>query len=191
MSVARLSLPQSPAITKVKIRQLWSRMRRVLRFNSGVYLELRNDETATGQSIATLFIASLGYAIGYSFLFLPFEPYILVVSITARLILSLSAGLVWALVAFFLGTKLFKGSAKFWQVARPLFFSVTPGIFFVLMGISVEQVYRPVAAIVATWIVVGGVVALKNSMGFSYNRSMLIYIVGFLGFIVLGGFSRQ
>ena len=186
--ITGLSLPQGPTITRVKIRQLWSRMLKVSRLNGSAYLEIRNDESATGQSIAALFLASLGYAIGYSLLFESFGLYSLVVGITARLILSMFAGLIWALIAFFMGTKLFRGNAKFWQVARPLFFSVTPGVFFVLIGIPVELVYRPVAAIVAVWIIVGGVMALKQSMGFGYDRSMLIYVIGFLAGIFLAGY---
>ncbi len=163
-------------------------MWKVSRLSSSTYLELRNDETATGQSIAVLFFASLSYAIGFGLLFEPFGLYGLVVGIMARLILSMFAALIWALIAFFLGTKLFQGKASFWQVARPLFFSATPGVFLVLIGIPFESFYRTVAAILAAWIIIGGVIALKNSMGFGYNRSMLTYIVGFLAGIAIAGF---
>ena len=187
-SVPGQLLPQGPAVTRLKIRQLWSRMLKVSRLSSSTYTELRNDETATGQSIAVLFLASLSYAIGFSLLFEPFELYSLVVGIMARLILSMFAGLIWVLIAFFLGTKLFQGKASFWQLARPLFFSATPGVFFILIGIPFEAVYRTITTIVAAWIIIGGVIALKNSMGFGYERSMLTYIVGFLAGIAIAGF---
>ncbi len=192
--VTRLSLPQGPAVTKAKIRQLGSRMLRVFKLSGTNYIELRNDETATGQSIAALFFASIGYAIGYS-LFVQnlvqyYDFYGLLVSTLTGLIISMFAALIWALVTFFLGTKLFKGKANFWQATRPMFFSASPGILFILIGIPLDLVYRPAAAIVGLWLIIGGVVALKNSMGFGYERSMLIYIVGFLGFIALLGFPR-
>jgi Yip1-like protein len=163
-------------------------MLRVFRFNSGTYLEIRNDETATGQAIAALFLASLSYAIGFSFLTESLDLYSLVVGALTQLIISMMAGLVWALMAFFIGTKLFQGKAKFWQLARPLFFSATPGIFLILIAIPIEPVYRTIAAVFAAWIIIGGVVALKNSMGFGYDRSMLTYIVGFLAGIAIAGF---
>ncbi len=181
-------LPQGPSVTRLKIRLLWSRMLKVSRLNSSAYLELRNDQAATGQSIAALFLASLSYAIGSSLRFEPFGLYGLVVGIMAQLILSMFAGLIWALIAFFLGTKLFQGKASFWQLARPLFFSATPGVFFILIGIPVEAIYRTITTIVAVWIIIGGVIALKNSMGFGYDRSMLTYVVGFLAGIAIAGF---
>ncbi len=163
-------------------------MIRVSKFSSSAYLEIRNDEAATGQAVAVLFVASLSYAIGFAFLFQPFELYSLVVGALAQLIISMFAALIWALLAFFLGTKVFQGVASFWQTARPLFFSATPGVFLILIGIPIDPLFRAIAAVVAAWIIFGGVVALKNSMGFGYDRSMLTYIVGFLAGIAIAGF---
>ncbi len=163
-------------------------MLKVSRFNSTTYGELREDENATGQAVAALFLASLSYAIGFTLFTEPFALYSLLVGIMSRLLLSMLAGLVWAGAAFLVGTKLFRGKANFWQVARPIFFSATPGVFFVLIAIPVELVTKTVAIAVFVWVIAGGVVALKNSMGFGYDRSMLTYIVWFLIGIFVAGF---
>ncbi len=162
-------------------------MLKVFRFDSQTYLELKEDKNATGQAVAALFLACLGRGIGNS-LQPPLAIDLVLVGILAGLILSLVAGLLWSITAFLVGTKLFQGKAQFWQLARPLFFSASPGIFFVLTATPVSLVSAATGAIVATWIIVGGVIALKNAMGFSYNRSMLTYIVGFLIGIAVAGF---
>jgi Yip1-like protein len=163
-------------------------MLRVFRFNSQNYLELRDDENATGQAVAALFLVALSYAVGFALFIGPFDFYSLLVGVMSQLILSMLAGLIWAGTAFLVSTKLLRGKAKFWQVARPLFFSYTPGLLFVLIAIPVEPVYLAVTVVVFVWMIAGGVVALKNAIGFGYDRSMLAYIVGFLIGILVAGF---
>ncbi len=163
-------------------------MLRVARFNRETYLELREDKSANGQAVAALFLACLSYGIGFTLFNQPLALDNIIVGILANLILSLLAGLLWAITAFLVGTKLFRGKAQFWQLARPLFFSATPGIFFILIAIPVDFISRAVTAGLAVWVVIGGVIAVKNSMGFGYDRSMLTYIVGFLIGIALAGF---
>lgn len=188
LSVGKLSLPQDRAVTRLKLHKLWSRMLQVARFDSETYLELKEDNTATGQAVAALFFACLSYGIGFALLTSPFALYAILVGVLARLLLSLLAGLVWAVTVFVIGTKLFQGNARFWELSRPLFFSATPGIFFILIAVPFEYVVGPVTVIVSVWVIVGGVVALKNAMGFGYERSILTYIVGFLIGIALAGF---
>jgi Yip1-like protein len=163
-------------------------MRRVSRFNSQTYLEIRDDANSTGQAVAALFLACLSYAIGFALFAQDFVFYSFLVRILSQLLLSMLAALVWSFIVFLVATKLFQGKAKYWELARPLFFSSTPGIFFILIGIPDSDVYTAVTIVVFVWVIVGGVVALKNSMGFSYNRSMLTYVVGFLAGIAVAGF---
>lgn len=181
---------QARGITRDKLRQLASRMLGASRFSSDTYLELKEDETATGQAVAALFFACLAYGIGFTLFTVQIALDSVLVGILANLILSLLAGLVWAFTAFLVGTKLFQGKTHFWGLARPLFFSSSPGIFFILLPVPLDLATRAVAVVVSAWIVVAGVVALKNAMGFGYDRSMLTYIVGFLIGIALAGFFR-
>jgi hypothetical protein len=181
---------QARAITGEKLRQLVSRVFKASRFNSDAYLELKEDEKATGQAVAALFLACLGYAIGFTLFTVQLALDAVLVGILANLLLSLLAALVWAITAFLVGTKLFQGKTRFWGLARPLFFSASPGILFILIAVPLDFVSRAIAAAVSAWVIIAGVVALKNAMGFGYDRSMLTYIVGFLIGIALAGFFR-
>ena len=159
-------------------------------FSSYTYLELREDESATGQAVAALFLACLSYGIGFTLFTVQLVLYSVLVGILANLILSLLAALVWAITAFLVGTRLFRGKTRFWGLARPLFFSASPGILFILIPVPLDFVSRAVAAVVSAWVIIAGVVAVKNAMGFGYDRSLLTYIVGFLIGIAIAGLFR-
>jgi len=170
-------------------------MRDVLRFNNRIYQEVRDDNSATSQAVAVLFLAGLGYSLGYTFRVGPFDLESIIVSIFTRVLLSLLVGLLWAITTFLVGTKLFRGKAQFWEVTRPMFFSAAPFVFFIFVAIPLhlfiggtDVVGGAIYAVVALWGLVAGLVALKNAMGFGYDRGMLTYIVGWLALIAIVGF---
>lgn len=193
-SIQEMSLQPEPVITRSKLAETWFRMRKVARLDGPTYLELKQDQRATGQAVGVLALASLGYGVGFSLLLAyrlgGLAPVEVIINILANTILSLFAALVWAFTAFLVGTILFKGKSTFWELVRPLFFSASPGILFVLLAIPNFLVSLVVTPIVSGWILIGGVLAVKNAMGFGYDRSMLTFIVGVLILILVSGFIR-
>ena len=63
-------------------------------------------------------------------------------------------------------------------MARPIFFSVTPGFLLVLS--SIAEVRQFISPIIAGWIIIINVFALKHSMGFSNQKSLVTLTVGAL-----------
>ena len=191
-----MDLQTEPAITQSKLRQMFSRMVRVSRLDGSAFLELRNDEKATGQAVAVVALATLSYGIGFN-LFIGFQTNNfratdLVVEILTTMIIGMFSTLVWSFTTFLVGTKLFKGVTTFWGLVRPLFFSTAPGVLFLLISVPQTLVYQIATVVAAGWIIVAGVFAVKNAMGFSSARSMLTYLVGFWGlFAVLSFFSPR
>ncbi len=161
---------------------MWSRMKKVARFNGATFLELRNDAKATGQAVAVLAFASLSYGVGLALSNANssgnFALYGIIVVTLATVLLSMIALLIWSMTSFLVGTKLFKGTTSFFGLLRPLFFSASPGLLLVLYSIPLAG--RVVAAVVFGWMLVAEVFAIKNAMGFDMQRSMLTFIVGFL-----------
>ena len=170
-------------------------MLKTARFDSETYLEIRNDKNATSQAVAVLFLAGLGYSIGYTLRVGPLTLDNIIVSILTRVILSLIVGLVWSITTFLIGTKLFRGKSSFWELARPMFFSAAPFILFIFLGIpaqlfvgSIDVLGGVLYVVVAFWGIIAGVLALKTAMGFGYDRGMLTYIVGWLALIAISQF---
>ncbi len=187
-----MSIQPEPVITRSKLAETWSRMRKVALFDGPAYLALKQDEKATGQAVGVLALASLGYGVGFSLLLGyrlgSLSPVEVLINVLTYLILSLFATLVWAFTTFLVGTKLFQGKSTFWELVRPLFFSASPGILFVLLAIPNYLVSLVVAVVVSGWILTGGILAVKNAMGFGYDRSMLTFVVAFLILIFLQRF---
>lgn len=179
-----------PAITKAKLRQMWSRMARTSRLHGATLDELREDREANGQAVAVLSLASLSHGIGFTFLTGATEnfpsPAGLLYGTLVWMIWFYLTILVLSITTFLVGTRLFRGRASFQNLVRPLFFSSSPGVLFLLVSIPVPVVSNAIAAVLWGWIIVIGVFALKHSMGFSIQRSMLTFIIYFVVWYTIG-----
>lgn len=167
-------------------------MLRAARFKQDTLLELRNDNRATGQAVGVLFLCALSYGVGLSLsnarILNDFSADRILVTILVTVISSMIAGLVWSMTTFLVGTKLFKGNTSYWGLMRPLFFSVSPALLFVLISIPADLANPVVTAVVAAWVIIAEVYAIKNAMGFTVQHSMLTFIVGVLTLILIQGF---
>jgi len=145
---------------------------------------LKEDTTATGQALAVLLAVGFSYGIGYS-IFDGFQSHTfsaehLISGTIANMIFTDFAAFVWSATVFLVGTKLFQGKTSYWQLARPLFFSTGPGIFFILIAIPFRPLIVTAAVVAAAWVVSAEFVALKNAMGFNLQRALLTSVVGLL-----------
>lgn len=175
--------PERP-ITGRKIRELWSRMTRVARFDKATLDELKHDRSATGQAVAVLLLVGLAYGVGFSILSglqgNSLSANQLISGTIANMIFTDFAVFIWSATVFLVGTKLFQGQTGYWQLARPLFFSTGPGMLFILIAIPVQLVIGFVAILASAWIVSAEFVALKNAMGFNTQRALLTSVVALL-----------
>ncbi len=175
---------QARPITRQKIRELWSRIIRIARFDKDIFRELKEDRGATGQAVAVLLLVGLFYGLGYSILIGLQKGNLslnyLISQTLANMIVTDFAVFVWSATIFLVGTKLFQGKTRYWELARPLFFSTAPGMLFVFIAIPILPVIIVVAVVASAWIVSAEFVALKNAMGFDTQRALLTSVVGLL-----------
>ncbi len=175
---------QERPITGRKIRQFGLRIYRTARFDTATVQELKEDRNATGQAVAVLLLVGLSYGLGFStFTGLQthsLSPNQLISGTIANMIFTDFAAFIWSATVFLVGTKLFQGKTGYWQLARPLFFSVAPGILFILIAIPFSPVILTAAVVASAWIVSGEFVALKSAMGFNTQRALLTSVVGLL-----------
>lgn len=179
-----MSHEQERALTRRKIQQLIFRIVRTAKFDTRTVQELKEDKSATGQAIAVLLLVGLSYGFGYS-AFIGLQGHSLsanqlISGTIANMIFTDFAAFVWSATVFLVGTKLFRGTTSYWQLARPLFFSTGPGILFVFIAIPFTPLIMTAAVVASTWIVLGEFIALKSVMGFNAQRAILTSVVGLL-----------
>jgi hypothetical protein len=153
-------------------------------------MELKQDSQATAQAVGVLVMATLSYGIGYTILTEiqnhSLSVYGIIVGGMANMIASCFSAVVWSIAVFFVGTKLFHGNTRYWELARPLFFSTAPAFFFILISIPFRPIIVTVAVIVTLWLVISQTFVVKHVMGFNLQRTVLTLMVGFLILAFLG-----
>jgi hypothetical protein len=167
----------------LNLKKMGVRMLRAARLDGETFRELRDDPSATAQSISLVAIIGLCYSAGLGF----FRFFVDGISFPNVLIITLSVLLsafiiatVWSGITFLIVTKLFRGSTSYWGLARPFFFSWAPGLLFILMSIPFPAVSELVRATGAAWIVIANVFAVKYAAAFSVQQSMLTFIISVL-----------
>jgi hypothetical protein len=147
-------------------------------------LELRENKDATGQAIAVLVFTALAIGIGTTlqteFVTHTVSAYGILVGGLGGVITGCFAAFVWSGTLFLVGTKLFQGRTRFWELARPMFFSATPALLFILVSIPLQIVDTIVAVIASIWVVVLQGYVVKQVMSFNVRRTVLTLAVGFM-----------
>jgi hypothetical protein len=186
---------------RLQLRLMWSRMKKASRLDHQGVLELKQDATATGQSVAVLVFAALAYGLGFTiqtqFQSHSFSIYGIIVGGLANMVTVCFAAFVWSATAFLVGTKLFQGKTGYWELARPLFFATSPFLLFVLIAIPISPVsvqgnvplywFQGAIAVAAViWLLLSQVFALKQVMGLNMRRTILTVAVGLLILAFIG-----
>jgi hypothetical protein len=99
---------------------------------------------------------------------------------------SIAGWLLWALMTFALGTTIFRGpetEATYGQLLRTLGFSNSPGV---LRFFSFIPFVGSIIAFAATvWVVVAGVVAVRQALDFSTWRAIGTCVVGWIIYVLV------
>jgi hypothetical protein len=85
---------------------------------------------------------------------------------------------VWAGITYAIGTWLFKGTATWGELLRTLGFAQTPGVL-VLLAI-VPLLGWMVLPIVAIWMLIAGVVAIRQALDVSTGKAVFTALLGWL-----------
>jgi hypothetical protein len=172
----------------LNLKKIGSRMLAVSRLDGEIFRELRDDPSATLQSVFVVSIIGLCYGAGLGLFQLFVAGTSLLDFLTITLIGLLSAvviAAVWSSVTFLIVTKLFRESISYWGLARPFFFSWAPGLVFILMLSPILAVSEIIRVVGAVWIVIASVFAVKQAARVSIQQSMLTFIIGVLVLIVI------
>lgn len=138
--------------------------------DTSLYNEVEPDTSATGQAAGVVAIVAVALAIGSIG-----SPS---ANVVAAVISAIVSWLVWAAVTYVIGAKFLDGTATWGELLRTLGFAQSPGVFYVLSGIFLLGTL--VHAVVAVWILIAGIVAIREALDFSTGKAVLTAVIGWL-----------
>ena len=153
---------------------LMERMLGAAKLDPATYEEVERDATATPQAMLVVVLANLAAGIGV-IRELGFG------GLVVGTLISLMGWFAWALVTYFVGTRLLPGSgtrADVGQLLRTIGFAATPGLLRVL-GI-VPGLNWLVSLIAALWMLAAMVVAIRQALDYeTTGRAVAVCAIGF------------
>jgi hypothetical protein len=171
-------------MTNVK-RSIIDRMRGAAMLDIATYEEVEADTTATGQAAIVVVISAIASAIGAAGFGGP--------SVIGTLIGALLSWVLWAGLTYLIGDKLFGGTATWGELLRTLGFAQAPRVLLVLGIIPVFG--RLVWLVVAIWVLIAGIIAIRQALDFSTQKALLTALIGWVVVVVvsalLGGLGAM
>ena len=151
-------------------RSFGERLKGAALLHVDVYEEVEADTTATGEAAGVVALVAVASAVGASAGGM--------MGIFGAVVAAFVGWLIWALLTYLIGDKLLGGTATWGELLRTLGFAQGPGLLLAL-GI-VPGVGLLVALVVAVWVLVTGVVALRQALDFSTGRALATALIGWL-----------
>ena len=169
--------------TPLARRSIVERALGAARLDVATYEEVEADRSATGQAAAVVAVVAVASAIGSigdgS------------TQIVGSLFSAILGWLIWSGVTYLVGTRLFGGTADWGELLRVLGFAQAPGVLYVLGIIPILGGLVKFA--VAIWILVAGIVAIRQALDVDTGKAVLTAIVGWLALLIpmmlLGGLA--
>jgi hypothetical protein len=156
-------------------RSIWGRMQGAARLDIATYEEVEADKAATGQAAAVVAMTAVAQAIG--------AWGSGGASILGAAAAALVGWLLWAGVTYLIGDKLFRGTATWGELLRTLGFAQSPNVLAVFAILPL--VGWLVDALLFVWVLVAGIIAIRQALDFGTGRAILTALIGGLIFGVL------
>ena len=94
------------------------------------------------------------------------------------LIAAFVGWLVWSGITYLIGDKLLGGTATWGELLRTIGFAQSPGMLYVLA--IVPLVGGLVRLVVLAWLLVAGIIAIRQALDFSTDKAILTALLGWL-----------
>jgi hypothetical protein len=151
-------------------RSIWDRMKGAAMLDIATYEEVEHDGNLTTQAAIVVLIAAMARGVGGFN-----DENGIIVGVVA----ALFSWLVWAGITYLIGDKLLKGTATWGELLRTLGYAQAPAVLFVFGFIPV--VGNIIGAVVGIWLLVTGIVAIRQALDFDTGKAI---ITAFLGWLV-------
>ena len=155
-------------------RGMVDRMIGAARLDVDTYEEVESDYSATGQAAIVVTIVAIASAIGGAGAG--------GVGIIGGVLSAVVGWLLWAGIAYLIGDKLFGGTATWGELLRTIGFAQAPGVLLILAIIPVLGWI--VQFVVGIWLLVAGIIAIRQALDFSTGKAILTAIVGWIPLVI-------
>ena len=171
------------------LRSLESRMIRAAKLDIDFYEEVQADLSANGQAFAAVTIASLATGLGTGYLSMITEDAPnFGIGLGLGFASSVIGWLAWVVLAYLLGTNLFKGSettATLGELIRTIGFANSPRVLGFL--VFIPYLGWIVSLLVSVWALIAGVIAIRQILDITTWRSIGTCFLGWIGYQLLLG----
>ena len=151
-------------------RSMWDRMRGAAMLDIATYEEVEHDDNLTTQAAIVVLIAALARGIGG---FNDGENGIII-----GVVAALFSWLVWAGITYLIGDKLLKGTATWGELLRTLGYAQAPAVLLIFGFVPVLG--NILGAVVGIWLLVTGIVAIRQALDFDTGKAVLTAFLGWL-----------
>jgi hypothetical protein len=163
---------------------LTDRMIRAARLDVSLYNEVEADISANNQALTVVVLSAvasgLGAAIGAA---ISGRPGLIAGGLIGAIVLELLGWAVWSYVMFFVGTRMFHGTATYGELLRTLGFAYSPGVLNILRFIPVLG--GIIGLIVGIWRIITGFVAVREALDLDSGNTIAVIVVGIIAYIVV------
>ena len=166
-------------MTEYARRSIVDRMRGAALLDVATYEEVEHDNEATGQAAVVVVIVAVCSAIGAVW---RGGPSIILAPVTAIL-----GWLLWSAVAYLIGDKLLGGTATWGELLRTVGFAQSAGVL-MIFGI-IPVLGGIVRVVVGLWLLVAGIVAIRQALDFSTGKAIVTAFLGWLAMVLLAFLS--
>jgi hypothetical protein len=143
--------------------------------NIATYEEVEHDRTATGQAagvVALVAVASVVGAMGRG-----------TGGMVGALVGALAGWAVWSAVTYFVGTRMFGGTADWGEMARTIGFAQTPGLLAIFGFIPILG--GLIGFVAAVWMLACVIVAIRQALDFTTGRAIGTAVLGFIVLVAI------
>jgi hypothetical protein len=160
--------------------RIFQRIIRIIKFDVAVYNEIEKDEEATREAwwivIITTALAALGSGVAVSMV--PEAGMGFFGTFVSNWVAGIVGWLLWALITWLIGTRLFQGQATYWELARTLGYASAPRILGVL---AVIPCLGAIAGIVgAVLSLIAGFFAVREALDLSTEKAIFTILIGWV-----------
>lgn len=140
-----------------------------------IYEEVEHDTTATGQAAGVVALVAAASALG--------AAQQGAAGMIGGVVSALLGWGLWSAITYFVGTRLFRGTADWGEMLRTIGFAQTPGLLSVARFVPI---IGPLLALIGwLWTLVAVIVAIRQALDFDTGRAVGTALVGFVINVVI------